>query len=350
MKINHNLDFTRTSKDILDDSIQMGIQPLSDLVGKDIENIIRGAYNYLKEFNNNLANVLQDYENFINKNNFISKRMVDSEEILFVTASGLTQKSVKTKRIIQMLELGHKIILEIRFLFSGQIIKTEAILYVDGKFYKVGEEVLDNNKITTKVLSNYGASQNNPFSLAYQIDLISLKAYLEKEEIQALESTIWEKMLQLKSSYLEKYHSDMKKPYKVFYDSKDAEIYKLLENNSEAVGILSVEKYRELRQTLGGGGGYASPFYKMGDIGNVQVKFFNFNREKQIKVNYARMQLVQNQCLNLERILNPNQQSSKIKEGLIKFYTETEHNLTKKDPEAKALNQEFINMIQKIFT
>jgi hypothetical protein len=29
---------------------------------------------------------------------------------------------------------------------------------------------------------------------------------------------------------------------------------------------------------MGGGGGYASPFYKKGDVGSAQVKYFNIKK------------------------------------------------------------------------
>lgn len=341
----------KITRSVIDEAISQGIQPLSELVGRDLLTIINEAYYYLQNYNKNLAIVLQDYKNFVERNNFIGKRTerVTGKEILFVTAKGLTNKSVKTKRVIQMLELGHEIILKIRFLFSGQTIKTEAILRVDGKFYKLGEEILNDSKITTRVLSNYGASQNNPFSLAYSINFKELKNYLEKENIEALPNDVWKKMLELKPSYLETYHPDLEKPYRVFYDSKDAEIYKLLEMNSEAVGVLDVDKYALLRSKVGGRGGYASPFYKMGDIGNIQIKFFNFSKGKDIAVNYARMQLIQKQCLKLEKNLNPNQSLEKIKQGLINFYSENQSNLNEFDKEGQKLNEEFIRIIENAF-
>ena len=82
-------------------------------------------------------------------------------------------------------------------------------------------------------------------------------------------------------------------------------------------------------------------------MGRTFRKFFS--KGKDIAVNYARMQLIQKQCLNLEKNLNPNQSLEKIKQGLINFYSEKQSNLNEFDKEGQKLNEEFIRMVENVF-
>jgi hypothetical protein len=75
----------------------------------------------------------------------------------------------------------------------------------------------------------------------------------------------------------------------------------------EDVVTLTVDRYASLRSSLGGGGGYASAFYKIGDVGSTQVKFFNLKKgASKATVNFARFSLLRDRFRQLYEILGDN--------------------------------------------
>lgn len=245
-----------------------------------------------------------------------------------------------TKNLIATMEKGHSLLLEMRAALTGQQISTKFIITHEGKTY-----LIDESNVPTKlVLSQFGSGTvSNPFSLAYQIDteLVKSREFLEKaEEISTTD--IWQQIYNLKRPYLyEKSKITGKKYPNIFYDSKDAEIYELYAQQKKT--DLTLAEYTNLRAQMGGGGGYASPFYKIGDVGSIQVKYFNLKKGvKNSTVNFARFSLLRDRFRELEEILSKND-VQEIGRDLMKFFTEKENNIS------QSLTRQVNNLAKKEF-
>ena len=248
-----------------------------------------------------------------------------------------------TQQLIHTMDRGHSLLLEIRESLTGQKIKTKFYVKTGGKVYIINESNLDPNK----VLSVFGGGTvSNPFSVAYEIDkdlLEAKKALKDAEEISTTD--IWQTIWNLKRPYLDKKSEETGREYKnVFFDSKDAEIYELLSRQKES--LLDLDTYSSYRASMGGGGGYRTAFYKAGDVGDTQVKFFNLDSQKKSVVNYGRLSLLRDRFRDLENILLQDD-IQKIGYGLIKFFTEDESRIS--DDITTAFNQEAKEMIASIF-
>ena len=111
---------------------------------------------------------------------------------------------------------------------------------------------------------------------------------------------------------------------------------------------LDLSQYIELRQTLGGDGGYASAFYKSGDIGSVQVKFFNLNKSGQTATtNFVRFSLLRDKLRKLNEILKE-KDLKVLKKGLLDFFTENK-NYSSLEQMSEAFNQASKEAINKLF-
>ena len=122
-------------------------------------------------------------------------------------------------------------LLDFRYVLTGQKIQTNFIIEVNGKTYLTNESALINSLNFT--LSCFGAGTiSNPFSLAYVLDRnveATLQTLLEQNEAEIISETdIWRRIYELKRLYLNKKSQITKQQYpNIFYDSKDAEIYTL---------------------------------------------------------------------------------------------------------------------------
>lgn len=240
-----------------------------------------------------------------------------------ITNKNLNDKKRSTEQMIATMKRGHNLLLQIRKAFTGSSISTKFIVQYQGKTFTIDESFLDSNLI----LSAYGGGTvSNPFSLAYQlsVDMLQTEEFLNNAE-EITNEDVWTTIYGLKPEYLRRRSEITHRVYKnIYFDSKDAEIYEYYIQNKELITSLTVDSYAKFRRNLGGGGGYATPFYKMGDIGNTQVKFFNFREnQKNVTVNFARFSLLRDRFQELYDILNQDSLQN-IGKGLQQFFTEKE--------------------------
>ena len=270
-----------------------------------------------------------------------------SQVIDGITNKTLNDKKRSTQQMMATMQKGHSLLLDIRTAFTGTAINTKFIVNVDGKTYTISEDKLT----AAMTLSAFGGGTvSNPFSLAYTIDreLLKSQAFLENAE-EITNSDVWTKIFSLKPEYLSQYKTPLTgRIYKHYYfDSKDAEIYEYYLQNKESVAGLTVPQYAQMRKALGGGGGYASAFYKIGDIGSTQVKFFNLkDGQKSVSVNFARFSLLRDRFRELYDILNQNN-IAMIGQGLKKFFTEEESRVS--EGVSTIVNREAQAVFDKIF-
>lgn len=248
--------------------------------------------------------------------------------------------------------LGKKILEKFRSLITGNSIQTKFTIATSEGIY-----VLDQRTIAdyiTPILSTFGGStQNNPFSLAYQIDIQLLQEKgLLNEENRITNTAIFEEIWAQKIPYLTsiKGWSEARARSRLVFNSKDAEIYDLMtqmENLSpgSTKGWLNANKYAELRAQMGGGGGYRTSQLKSGDIGLVQDKMVT---ERQASVNIIRQQMIKE---NLEKLLLILYTSSNnpvaLRTSLKKMFTENEKNIS--DEITRRANREAQKAIDILF-
>lgn len=274
-------------------------------------------------------------------------------ENIVLSETRYTNHKKATEKMKVVMAMGHSLLLEIREEITQQQINTKFMIDIAGKVYLVDESKINDLSL---VLSSFGAGTvSNPFSLAYQLDASIenlLKELVNQEEAEIIsDDSIWKTIWARKISYLQKKSIENHKKYIPFYNSKDAEIYMLYKGNppggGEDLTTLTVDRYAQLRASLGGGGGYSSPFYKIGDIGLTQVKYFKIrNNEKEAAVNYARFSLLRDKFQQLLFIFNQTD-IEKIGQDLLNFFTEKEKNISEKI--TQKVNQEAKQAIQKYF-
>lgn len=264
-----------------------------------------------------------------------------------ITNKELNSRKKSARQMIQTMQKGHSLLLEMREVLLGSKISTKFIISIEGKTYSIDEKFLS----PYLTLSAFGGGTvSNPFSLAYKIDkeLLKDKNFLENAEIIS-NGEVWNKIFSLKPDYLKTYKTPKTgRIYTNYYfDSKDAEIYELFMQNKEKIADLKVSDYAKLRAELGGGGGYASPFYKIGDIGSVQVKYFNIKQgQNNATVNFARFSLLRDRFQELYNILDQDSIQS-IGQQLSKFFTEEESHISQEV--SRQVNREAKQTFNKIF-
>lgn len=340
MKISSAIKFTGNipndiiSHDIVKQMVGEGIQEATNWQSSGFYNEIilplkNQVNDYVIEFNNAvedymIANsVLRKMKNSLNPTN------INKGNKTIISKDKLNNNKQATNHLKAIMFKGHTLLLNIRQRLTGQDISTKFIVQVKGRTYQISEKQIDPNLI----FSTFGGGTvSNPFSLAYQIDIDMLQAQnLLIEENEITKTDIWQTIWSLKPKYLEekrkKWASQgIKREYpNIFFDSKDAEIYELYQQQTNLPSLENnVAEYARLRASMGGGGGYASAFYKMGDVGSTQVKFFNLKEGvKSTTVNFARFSLIRDRLRQLNEILsmtNP----VELKNKLIQFFTEDE--------------------------
>lgn len=297
-----------------------------------------------------------DFNSYISANNVIKKMkrsLTASEgkgsksEHIAITLKEVNNNKKATKNFIKTMQLGHSLLLQMRETLTGQSIKTKFMIEYEGKIYQVYEDdIQDYIQLT---LSRFGGQTiSNPFSLAYQIDaeVLAAQGILNQQNLidNAVEQVnLYQTILDLKPEYLKRKSAITGRKYpNIFWDSKDGEILEQLQQEAALEGFCSIDinRYEALRKSMGGGGGYATPFYKLGDVGSIQVKFFKFKNGSNVaNVNFARFSLLRDRFKQLEELLgDSNKRESEIMEGLQSFFTEKE-NLISSEISQK-LNQE----------
>lgn len=289
------------------------------------------------------------------RGNSVLKKMRDSlnpgarsSDTILISPQKIQNNKKVTKELISTMSKGHDLLLNIRKRLSGQEINTKVIISYNGSLYQVSEKTLKEKGLLKYVLSDFGGGAvSNPFSVAYQLNLQALKdlnIFNEENDITRLD--VYQTIMKLKIPYLREKTLKTGRYYQPYFDSKDAGIVELYQQQVEKFGsmALSFNNYKNYRTSMGGGGGYRTPFYKMGDIGATQVKFFSFKRNAQIvNINFGRFSLLRDRFRDLERILNQNSESQII-QGLTKFFTDNTENLKDID----IISQEFNKIAQEL--
>ena len=303
------------SKETAADFHSQVIMPLQSKVFSYCMEFDMASKSYLRNNGSTLSKMAKVILNPVTKNR---SQLLDG----VITDKTLNNRKRSTQQMILTMEKGHGLLLNIREAFTGSSINTRFIVQVGNKTYAI-----DESKLNAKmVLSAFGGGTvSNPFSLSYQIDkeLVASKEFLDNAE-EISDSEVWQKIFSLKPEYLDTYKTPITgKKYKHYYfDSKDAEIYESYSQNMEDVVTLTVDRYASLRSSLGGGGGYASAFYKIGDVGSTQVKFFNLKKgASKATVNFARFSLLRDRFRQLYEILGDND-VQRIGANLAQFFTE----------------------------
>lgn len=207
------------------------------------------------------------------------------------------------------------------------------------------------------VLSTYGASGNNLYSLAYQADFTTIKSEFNKikdtSESQELQKIYDYLMKDLKPKYLVDKQKQIPK-----FDSTDAEILDYLEQTAKDKYLtlqsvkrrLTVQRYADYRKSFGRGKNSKDTTTRtqLGDVGLTQDKFISSNSSWQ--VNFARMTQVRETMVKLEKELekyiNGTQSQKALQKYLIDTFTGNSKDL---DRVSSIVNKEAISNIKQIF-
>ena len=330
-----DFDFSSLSRE----AYRIGTQDEAKSVAYDASAMIQDfrevVDNYCQKFD-------QDFNEYIHDNSLVRKmkNVLNPEEgqrgnAIYVSNKELTRNRRATEQFASTMLLGHSLLNQMRETLTGQVIRTKFMIEYDGEYYEVYEdEIQDYVKIA---IDRYRGQStvSNPFSLAYQLDAEVLKnAGILKEEnkMDDMQSVdLFQQIWDLKPAYLEYKSSITHKQYpNIFFDAKDSEIVELLQQEALEYGYMSIglARYIQLRKSMGGGGGYASAFYKIGDIGSTQVKFFKFKKQSGVvNVNFARFSLLRDRFRELRDILGQSSEND-IMKGLEEFFTEKESNVS----------------------
>lgn len=335
-------DFSMPSRD----AYKIAREEEAEYVGLNTSQLINDIAIRVKKYNELFDSSFNEY---MRKNSVIRKLQNsltpngNKRETVAISNKELHKNKTATMNFINTMDIGHSLLLQMRETLTGQKIKTRFFIEADNKIYQISEEEIENIE---KGLSLYsGKTVSNPFSLAYELDIEVLRStgVLREENLifndSFLPVDIYNDLLSIiKPEYLESKSKVTGREYpNVFFDSKDIEIIELLRQELERDGTCSIDvsKYQSLRKKMGGGGGYASPFYKIGDVGSVQVKFFKFkNNTKKATVNYARFSLLRDKFRYLETSLEQEDQT-KIINDLLTFFTETDKNVLENEINSK---------------
>ena len=331
-----------------DGASQVAENQITNLYSQVIDPLRAQVSNYRVNFN-------ADFNQWARENNVLRKmrQSLDPGQNRSEKIEGLQRGSYKNnKKATQNLMLtmlkGHQLMLDIREVFTNQIITTKFIVQTDEKaFYEIDESKLNAKSLT---LSAYGGGTvSNPFSLAYELskDMLSAAHELNDDTNNISGSAIIQHIMSVKEDYLKKKKEDHpERDYsKKYFDAKDAEIYESYMQSKKDIQTLTSDEYYSLRKKMNKNN---IPFYKMGDVGSVQVKFFNLKQESSsTAVNFARFSLLRDRLAQLEQILT-NTNLNEMKEELVKFFTvDNESSIV--DAVSQEFNQMAQNNIRKLF-
>lgn len=350
MRINGKATVSGELPDVFDltDGVQAyreGITDVSQVSAHDlflhvIEPLRQAVHSYRDEFNIAVNDYMMSNNLLRQMRDTLSPEQRARTDSVEISKKKLNNGKRATKNLIATMEKGHSLLLQMRESLTGQQISTKFVIAHEGKVYQI-----DESQVPMKlVLSQFGGGTvSNPFSLAYQIDveLMKSKKFLEQAE-EITTADVWQQIYNLKRPYLEEKSKITGRKYpNIFYDSKDAEIYELYAQQKKT--DLTLSDYTKLRASMGGGGGYASPFYKVGDVGSIQVKYFNLKKGvRNSTVNFARFSLLRDRFKDLEIILSGDD-PQEIGRSLMEFFTEKENNIS------QSITQEVNNIAKKEF-
>lgn len=355
VKINGNISDNIITSDITKQMFSMGVEEVSEWQSSSLYNekilpLKLQVSDYVVEFNNAVQDYMTANSVLRKMKNSLNPTGKNRSSKINISKDKLNNNKFATDHLKAVMYKGHSLLLNIRQQLTGQDISTKFIIQVENKTYQISEKQIDPNLI----FSTFGGGTvSNPFSLAYQIDIDMLQAEgLLNKENEITKTDIWQTIWSLKPEYLEQKKQmwaskGIKREYpNIFFDSKDAEIYELYQQQTE-LPILNLGEYTRLRASMGGGGGYASAFYKIGDIGSTQVKFFNLKEGvKSTAVNFARFSLIRDKLRQLNEIFsmtNP----TEMKNKLLHFFTEDEEKISAQV--SKEFNITAKNAIESLF-
>lgn len=322
---------------------------------KELTGIVQS---YIQEFEHTTKEYIQT-NNLTQMAQSLSLNGIRRSEKIIYTEKEFNKENESTEKMMRVMLKGHTLLLQMRKALTGQNLKTKFYVETDN-----GLVIVDESKIDMEfTLSKFGAGTvSNPFSLAYNLSktvetqLNALAEQQKKSRAHAKEVKIYEQLAQeggLKRAYLDDKSKVTGREYAhIFFDSKDAEIMNLYFQMAKNGGApeLTLEWYRQKRSSMGGRGGYASAFYKIGDTGLEQVKFFSI-RKNQISrtVNFARFSLLRDRFQELLNILQAEDRKSVLL-GLSNFFTEKgEHFIDKEKKITDATAYEMSLAAQKLF-
>lgn len=279
-----------------------------------------------------------------------------SDKSIIITQQELNKRMSTMREVINTMEQGYNLLHSIRYQLTGQTIETEMSVVIPGRgTYRIPASVLKDKGFLTNTLSTFGGGTiSNPFSLAYNLDIKAMQndmLFLEqycKESDNIEQLDIYQLMKNsLKPAYLAQKSLETGRKYpNIYFDGKDMEIINLSIQTLRRGGSfdLDLEKYTHYRKTMGGGGGYRTSFYKMGDVGAIQDKFFKLKSKERTSatVSYTRFSLLRDKFAKLDRILSSKYYSDVVK-GLVNFFTENEKNVS--DEISREFNEAAKNMI-----
>lgn len=249
--------------------------------------------------------------------------------------------STHNQEMIKILEKGGELLLSFRHILTNQDINTYIYVQTKEGIKQYNKKDLIDNEVLRPIFSSYGAETvSNPFSLAYEINLEALNSIKKFDKIDS-KDRYYDAIVGpngIKREYLDKLSQRTNRTYEeVFFDSKDMEIFKYYKSQNN-IQALNASIYENLRSIVGGQGGYRSKFYQAGDIGEDQIKLYNFiDGRKQVSVVFYRFSLLRDRLNQLKKILSMKNSATVIKH-LTNFFTEK---ISDNDPIVLTINKEF---------
>ena len=367
-------DFNELRKIVLSNTNKIiSPQDLSDevdkaliLLSKNINTDVIQAFQYL-------SNILVQYKTQLEiyyKKFLVANRMynqIKNYTIQFKHNDDDQDKSVKlpvvkkqyvnnrqaTIDFIKCLELGRNILTRIREIITQQKIETMITVQTSDSLYRIPESVLQGNQALQTVLSVYGANKNSIFSLAYKIDKKALSGIANLQEYLIQEGKagtggddIYKSIWKAKLLYLEYLSKKKKRRYTPVFNSKDAEIYNLMQTlQIQDSSWLTRMRYGQLRASMGGGGGYRTSQIQLGDVGLVQDKMIGKNTDQ---VNLTSFGFIYNNIDTLSQTIKKcSNDPQKFLQGLLHQFTEKKHLI--QDKISYMANEEAKKNIRSLF-
>lgn len=358
---NSSPNYSYIKRDDIQPGLKFGIDEFTNASYENIAQILsvlnRDIEAYLKKYNESYLN-FQRQNRIVRKIKSLPTSLKQSDQSVPVKVA-IDSKSYQNEKkatleFIQTLEMGKYLLHKTRTLLTGNAIQTKITVQTSDGVYLVDQDSIKD--YITPVLSTYGGSTiNNPFSLAYSIDVALLQEQKILNESNKISQTnIFAEIWKVKVPYLVQFKgwSETYAKRRQVFNSKDAEIYDLMsqlesQSPNSMQGWLNVSRYASLRANMGGGGGYRTSQLKSGDVGLIQDKFIT---EKRNNVNIIRQQMIKEKLEQLLKIVTiPLSQSTAIKEELKKMFTENAGNINNLDTITQITNREAQKFIDSLF-
>ena len=314
-------------------------------IAQAAENIFNTCKKELDNYQTNFNDAKKKYED---NHQSILKKMKDVQikgkhKILALTDKEINDNDETTIRLMDVMKKGHDLILDIRKSLTGQEIKTKFIILTKNdsgsdEYYEADKDDLGLNHL----LTTYGGNTpENPFSLAYEINRDMVKNNKLLISLQPKSGFI--SLMDLKRDYLKEVYNRDVLDNEIWFDAKDAEIYQLFELQKERPDL---ENYKNMRKAMGGSGGYAAPFYKSGDVGLIQIKFFDLRQASKSKAVFVRFSMLNKKIDRLKNMFDL-KHLKKMERQLINFFTDKKDNISNEI--THRVNEEAQKNIEKLF-